>query len=175
MDGTNFAYTKLTLRNKGIEEVTQAIDSYPHLRLIDMGFNQLQDISYLEKLKFVVELNLENNHLGDVKFLMSSDSFPYLKKLNLQGNKITALTPINLRNLVHVNLNNNQIISLDDFEGHAKIEVLEIRKNRLISLKGLSNLGSLRELYLADNQLTSFQHLGDVPKLTKLNARKNKI
>ncbi len=36
-----------------------------------MGFNQLQDISYLEKLKFVVELNLENNHLSDVKFLMS--------------------------------------------------------------------------------------------------------
>ena len=79
-----------------------------------------------------------------------------MKKLNLQGNKITALAPINLRNLVHVNLNNNRIISLDDFEGHAKIEVLEVRKNRLMSLKGLGNMASLKELYLADNQLSSF-------------------
>lgn len=121
MDGTNFAYTKLTLRNKGLEEITQAIDSYPHLRVVDLGFNQLRDISYLEKLKFVVEMNLENNHLSDVKFLMSSDAFPYLKKINLQGNKITALTPVNLRNLVHLNLNNNRIISLDEFEGHERI------------------------------------------------------
>lgn len=46
---------------------------------------------------------------------MMGDSFPYLKKLNLQGNKITALNPINLPNLVHVNFNNNKIVSLDDF------------------------------------------------------------
>lgn len=121
MDGTNFAFTRLTLRNKGINEITQAIDCYPHLRVIDMGFNQLQDISYLEKLRFVVELNLENNHLSDVKFLMSSEAFPYLKKINLQGNKITALNTINLRNMMHLNLNNNRIISLDDFEGHGKV------------------------------------------------------
>ena len=54
MDATNFSYTRLTLRNKGIDEITQAIFSYPHLRVVDMGFNLLQDISYLEKLKFVV-------------------------------------------------------------------------------------------------------------------------
>ena len=175
MDGSSFAYTRLTLRNKSVQQVTEAIYSYPHLREIDLGFNQLQEINYLEKLKFVIQLNLENNLINDIKFLMMSDSFPYLKKLNLQGNKVTALLTINLPNLVHVNLNNNKIISIDDFQGHAKIQVLELRKNKLTSLKGLANLASLRELYLADNQLTGFQPLNNVPKLTKIHARKNKI
>lgn len=44
-----------------------------------------------------------------------SDSFPYLKKLNLQGNKITAVAFINLPNLIHINFNNNKINSLKDF------------------------------------------------------------
>lgn len=53
---------------------------------------------------------------------MQTDSaFPYLKKINLQGNKITSLNPINLPNLVHLNLNNNKINSLEDFEGHSKL------------------------------------------------------
>jgi Leucine-rich repeat (LRR) protein len=175
MDGSNFAYTKLALRNKGVEEITQAIYAYPHLRVLDFGFNQVREVTSLEKLKFVVDINLENNLLTDVRFLMTAEAFPYLKKVNLQGNKVTALTPFNLPNLVHVNLNNNKILSLDDFEGHPKIEVLELRKNRLTSLKGLANMASLRELYLADNQLTSFQHLSSVPKLVKIHARKNKI
>lgn len=124
MDGSNFAFTRLTPRNKGLQYITEAICSYPHLRHIDLGFNQLQDISYLEKLKFVVELNLENNLISEVKFLINSESFPYLKKLNLQGNKITALNPINLPSLHHLNLNNNKIAFLEDFEGHPIIEVL---------------------------------------------------
>ncbi len=104
-----------------------------------------------------------------------SDNFPYLKKLNLQGNKIVSLAAINLQNLLHINLNNNSISSLDDFEGHAKLEVLELRKNKLTNLKGLANLANLKQLYLADNQLTTFNGISNVPKLTKINARKNKI
>ncbi len=47
--------------------------------------------------------------------MQTSDSFPYLKKINLQGNKITSLNPINLTNLTHLNLSNNKINSLEDF------------------------------------------------------------
>lgn len=98
--------------------MTEAIESYPHLRMIDLGFNQLQDINFLDKLKYVVDLNLENNMIGDIKFLQASDNFPYLKNLNLQGNKINSLTMIHLRNLIYLNLNNNKITSLLEFAGH---------------------------------------------------------
>ncbi len=126
-------------------------------------------------MKFVVDLTLENNLINDIKFLQMSENFPYLKKLNLQGNKIGGLTAVGLRNLVQLNLNNNSIASLDDFEGHAKLEVIELRKNKLTSLKGLANLANLKQLYLADNQLTSLDGINNVPKLNKINARKNKI
>ncbi len=126
-------------------------------------------------MKFVVDLTLENNLINDIKFLQMSENFPYLKKLNLKGNKIGGLTAVSLRNLVELNLNNNSIVALDDFEGHAKLEVLELRKNKLTNLKGLANLANLKQLYLADNQLTSLNGISNVPMLTKINARKNKI
>ena len=61
MDGTAFAFAKLALPNKGIVSVTDIVTEYPHLRLIDLNTNQIADITYLQKLRFVTNLNISRN------------------------------------------------------------------------------------------------------------------
>jgi Leucine-rich repeat (LRR) protein len=61
MDGTAFAFTKLSLPNKGIVSVTDIITEYPHLRQLDLSTNQISDITHIQKLRFVTHLNLSRN------------------------------------------------------------------------------------------------------------------
>lgn len=120
---------------------------------------------HLQKLKYLVSLNLSRNIVSDGRFLSNSTIFPFLKTLNLSFNKLKTLPALQLHNIIHLNLTGNEIASLEDFEGHPKLEVLELRGNKITSLNGLKNAESLRELYLADNSITSLKSLSKLPKL----------
>ena len=112
MDGTAFAYTKLTLPNKGIVSVTEIIAEYPHLRQVDLCNNVISDISHIQKLRFVTHLNLSRNCITDGRFLSNPSLFPYVKNLNLSNNKIKALPSVQLVRIINLNLNHNEICSL---------------------------------------------------------------
>jgi Leucine-rich repeat (LRR) protein len=112
MDGSAYAYTKLTLPNKGITAVTEIIVDYPHLRQIDLSSNQISDLIHVQKLKFITHLNLSRNVLSDGKFLYNPALFANLKSLNLSSNKFKALPSIELPRLLSLSLNNNEIESL---------------------------------------------------------------
>lgn len=151
MNGKVYAFTTLKIRNAGIKEITDVIKDYEHLRQIDLSFNLLQEIPNVLHLKYVVKLELARNQLHNANFLSRESVFPYLKYINLQGNKITALPAVALRNLRRLNLNQNVIATLEDFDGHPVLEILELRANKLKSLKGLKNVPGLSELYVAEN------------------------
>ena len=59
------------------------------------------------------------------------------------GNKIEALPIIASRNLRKANFNFNQIKSLEEFDGHNKLEILELRGNKIVSLNGLKKIEKL--------------------------------
>jgi len=48
----------------------------------------LTNVDFIQKLKFVTNLNISRNLIPDIKFLSIADDFTYLRNLNLQGNKI---------------------------------------------------------------------------------------
>lgn len=118
MDGSSFAYTKLALSNKGIVVVSELIAEYPHLRQLDLSTNQVEDITHIQKLRFLTHLNLSRNCIRDGNFLSNHALFPYVKTINLSNNKIKALPAVQLIRLTHLNLNNNEITGLEDFDGN---------------------------------------------------------
>ena len=91
--------------------------------------------------------------------------FPYLKEINLSSNKLKMLPSIELSRLISINLNNNIITSLEDFNGHPTLETLELRGNKITSLKDLKKVPSLKQLYLADNSISSLAGIGTLPSL----------
>ena len=88
------------------------------MREVDLGFNLLSEIPSLLQLNFLVKLDLSRNLIVNAGFLSKQNSWPYLRDINLLGNKIERLPPILLKNLRKINLNFNNISTVEDFNGH---------------------------------------------------------
>jgi Leucine-rich repeat (LRR) protein len=94
MDGTAYAFTKLSLPNKGITLITELITEYPNLRQIDFSSNSITEISHLQKLKYPTNINLSRNLISDGRFLSNPSIFSFLKSMNLSNNKLKSLPAI---------------------------------------------------------------------------------
>ncbi len=82
------------------------------MRKIDLSLNLLKEIPNLLNLRFVISLDLSRNLLTNATFLSRESNFPYVKDINLLGNKVTQLPAIMLKSLRRLNLNFNVINSL---------------------------------------------------------------
>jgi hypothetical protein len=101
-------------------------------------------------------LNLSNNEISLVENLAPLTA---LERLNVSGNKITALRNISClgENLLELHAAKNQI-KVADLRGLNKLFLLDISHNKLASLAelhGLSELPSLAQLMLQGNPLAS--------------------
>jgi len=123
----------------------------------------------------LINLDLSKNNILKLDGFDDEFAFQYLQKVNLSSNKISELSQIKLKSLYHLNLNDNSIATANQFKGHDKLKILELRKNKLKSLEGIENMKELTELYIAENELTSLQGLQNTPKLQKIHCRKNPI
>ncbi len=97
--------------------------------------------------------------------------------LNLSTNKVNlsikikALNQLDLPFLKRLNLNENEISTCEDFNGHDSLEFIDLSKNKLKTLKGLCNMPKLTDLYLVENEIQSILELENLPSLLKLNLR----
>lgn len=51
---------------------------------------------------------------------------------------------ISSKNLRHLNLNFNEIKTLEEFDGHPTLKIIELRGNKLCELTGLSKIPKLQ-------------------------------
>ena len=63
---------------------------------------------------------------------------------------------------------------MENFGGHAKIKILELRRNKISSMQGLAGMAELAELYIAENKIKSLGGL-EAPNLKRLHLRKNAV
>ena len=66
----------------------------------------------------------------------------------MSKNKITELSVIRCPRLLNLNLNDNKIEKLENFDGHPKLTHLYLRRNRIGALQTISAMPSLKELVL---------------------------
>jgi Leucine-rich repeat (LRR) protein len=60
-DNLTYAYTKLTLAEKGLELLYEPILELKHLRYLDLSSNQLIDIGIVTNLRYLLSLNVSKN------------------------------------------------------------------------------------------------------------------
>ena len=76
----------------------------------------------------------------------------------------------------YVNLDRNELTSVEGIERLTGIKWLRLNENRLVTLPDLSALVNLRRIYLRDNQLKSVpETLKDLPALTDIELSGNPI
>ena len=74
-----------------------------------------------------------------------------------------------LPRLKTLNLSENKLKFLEEFEGHPCIEEMNLSKNRLRRLTGIHNCPKLKILNVSDNKIREFGNesgtMGDLPAL----------
>ena len=185
---SDFSIKKLNLREKNygniiLDYLTKI--TFEHLIKIDLGFNNISDLSQLQNINFskLEFLSLDNNKISDINVL-EKVKFVNLKNLYLIGNNISdinILEKVNFPNLETLKLSNNKIININVFQkvNFPKLEELDLSNNKIkvIYSLGNTNFKELKTLLLNDNEIESLNGFVQIKaeRLKELDLNKNKL
>ncbi|GAB5532349.1 MAG: leucine-rich repeat domain-containing protein [Roseivirga sp.] len=155
--------TGLNLMFKKLTEVPELIVDLKGLQTLDLRYNQISDISFLEKLTGLKELYLSRNQISDISFL---EKLTDLQTLYLSGNQISDYSFLEkLTGLESLDLSGNQISDISFLEKLTGLQSLDLRDNQISDIsplyrlinKGLDvHLGNRRKgISLGDNPITT--------------------
>ncbi|BDR53518.1 hypothetical protein KIM372_14250 [Bombiscardovia nodaiensis] len=145
------------------------------LQQIDLQGNQITDLSPLNPVHSLTDLNASDNLITNAGQLNN----PNLERLYLFTNKLSSVASItwnSLTKLQQLSLSNNQITDLSLVTGLPSLTQLEAQNN-LITNPGQLNNPNLLVLYLAGNKLSSIASItwNSLTKLQQLDLQYNQI
>ncbi|CAL6059753.1 Conserved_hypothetical protein [Hexamita inflata] len=162
------------------------ISNYINVTVLDLSCNCIADVSPLQPLKRLKNLNLYSNNIKDATPLQVLTG---LTVLNLSFNKIQDIHFIQfLTNLLKLDLNQNLILSIRPLKNLKKLVVLQVRNNyifdmKILKLKQQQLVGSGKQLQVFKMMESIFlidQNMQTILKRTKnivqnIQTLKNKV
>jgi len=142
---------RFNLDDKKLQTVVDILVSLGNLTQLNLGANQLTDISGLGQLTNLMQLYLLHNQLTDISGLGKLD------------------------NLAQLDLTYNQLTDISVLGQLSNLTLLYLGGNQLTDISVLGQLSNLTLLALGGNQLTDISVLGQLTNLTELDLRNNKI
>ena len=143
------------------------------LTISGQNIADIKTIENLDKLNYLVELNLKNNNIVEIEGL---EQLINLKYLYLNTNGITEIKGLEkLVNLEYLSLNNNSIIEIKGVEHLKNLKTLILYSNSIEEISGLNNLSQLDGLYLSNNNISEIKDLNKLNNLQKLDLGDNPI
>lgn len=150
-DGKKLAYLSLSLCNINVNDVV-LLNTYEHLRHLDLSKNLLSDLSPLSCLPHILTLDASNNLLTMV---LNFKPPLYLREANFSNNRITAINPLSQHRFLEVlNLSGNRIREISGVRDNVSLRRLTLDNNCIMQISNLGNL-PLRHLSLANNRLSA--------------------
>ncbi|KAJ3416665.1 Leucine-rich repeat-containing protein 23 [Chytridiales sp. JEL 0842] len=168
-NGLSHAYTRLELTGKNLGNI-DLLESYVHLRYLDLSDNSIRDIDPLASLEYLLSVNFQSNKIQTIP--ASLDRRKYLQQANFSKNMIKSINVQSWPMCAWLNLNENKLTELK-LQEFGELVHLEARSNKITNMHGI-NARKLERLYLGANNITSLD-LADKPALQTLNLRDNKV
>jgi Leucine-rich repeat (LRR) protein len=191
----------LDLSEKQLENLDEieGFDDIEYLEVIDLGHNQIEDLSCLSKLPKVNTLWLHDNNLTtlkgieklkEVKSLIITfnqiskveivNTINGLEELNLSANKIEKIQGLEklsgLKTLVLMENKIDKINKIGGLVALTDLEVLRLDSNLISTLKGIPELDNLKDFSVSENNtLTNIKTVELLKNLKRLNLSKCKI
>lgn len=129
------------------------------------------DVNYSAK-----SLTISGQNIEDIKTIENLDKLNYLVELNLQNNNIVEIEGLkHLINLKYLYLNNNGIMEIKGLEKLVNLEYLSISTNSIIEIKGVEQLINLKTLILYGNCIEEIYGLNKLSHLEGLYLSNNNI
>ncbi len=137
------------------------------------------DFSSISSLLNLRELDLSSNNIVNLELIITN--LTKLEKLNLESNDIGSLDSLsNLVNLTHLNLKNNEISNLNPLSNLKNLTHLNLKNNEISNLNPLSNLKNLKEINMEERNykfliydLSPISNLYNLKKIILTNRKLN--
>jgi small GTP-binding protein len=185
----------LNLVECGLEKIDFLIELKNIIQLNLRGNPRLADITVLEELEMLDELNLEGFSLSDAsplsrlknltKLAFTSDNLnctvfiSKLKKLtvlDLYCYELEDITDLKeLKKLTHLELSCTLLHDISILDKLREITHLELTENEIRNLNALKDLTKITKLHLGCNHLDDISVLGNLKNLTRLELWSNKL
>ena len=128
-----------------------------HLEVLDLGGNQINNITAVRNLTDLTSLSMWNNQITDITPI---GNLTHLEVLDLGGNQINNITAVrNLTHLIELFVNDNQITDITALKDLTNLKVLVLKHNQITDVNPLVGLVNLEKLYLAGNPIEDFSPL----------------
>lgn len=143
------------------------------LKELDLSYNRLANIDFLNGCPALEVLKLDGNVLKDVQTLAQLGN---LRQLDLSYNHLSNVTPLkDLSVLEELTLFHNKISDVSPLGSLSALKCLDLRTNMLADITPLKDLVELEMLELSDNNLTQCAVLAGMTKLHTLDLAENKL
>ncbi|OQX56639.1 MAG: hypothetical protein B5M53_00425 [Candidatus Cloacimonas sp. 4484_209] len=165
----------LTILDLGMNNISNVspLANLTNLTTLSLRVNNISDISPLSDLTNLIWLALECNNISDISPLSNLID---LRELDLQRNNVSDISPLsNLTNLKKLFLGENNIFDFSPLSNLTTLEVLWLNKTNISDISTLTNLIDLTELYLRENNISDISPLANLTKLRKLWISENSI
>ena len=160
----------------GVGKNIQSLEGMQHcasVMLIDLGDNQITDLTPLAGLKKLQSVTLSKNKIKDVQPLAELTA---IQLLDIADNEVESLDAVKkMSNLRSLWLPNNKVKSLQPLAELPKIWSLDVAGNGLTDIAPVGNLKWLTNLDLDRNSVESIEPLKGLTELDILLVRENKI
>jgi hypothetical protein len=189
--------TKLKLGDNQITSLT-GVQFPPGLTDLSLGNNQITSLTGVQFPHVLTHLNLNSNPIASLAggqfppglvglYLVKTNvsfegaQFPHeLKRLYLSENQITSSSLQRLQlqlppGLTELNLDRNQITTLEGIRFPIGLTQLDLHENQITSLEGAQFPPGLRSLILDRNQITTLKGSQLPSGLTSLSLRRNQF
>ena len=170
VNGTGFAFSKLSIPDEGLEDIA-LLRGYVHVRYLVARDNSVSDISPLVKMSSLVSADIAGNAIHKLV------AFPnrFLQVLDVSRNQLVGLAGFAAPMLTYLKLDSNKITSLAGISNCKLLQRLDVNDNLLESTADIEDLPALQMLQLGDNAVTTVVGLGTLPALEVLNLCGNNI
>jgi len=123
MADLKYTLEELWLRDNKIVILDSTINHLPSLKRLNLGQNKITDVDTNIVLKYLESISLDNNYISDFpKMTINSRK---LRELNLNSNNIQSINiSNNLINLEKLNIGNNPVKNLNIEAANYKLELL---------------------------------------------------
>jgi internalin A len=164
---------KVLLKEAGTDDPEAAQQILSSMTTLDLGSNEITDISFLGSLTHLTTLYLEYNEITDISSL---GSLTHLTTLYLDDNQITDISALrSLTNLTTLYLKRNKISDISSLGSLTNLITLYLQRNKISDISFLGSLTNLTTLELKENKISDISSLGSLTNLTTLDLTLNKI
>ncbi|MNU78313.1 Leucine Rich repeats (2 copies) [compost metagenome] len=154
---------ELHLSNSSITVIDSSFNRFTLLKVLDLSYNPVTEISETASIPSLKELNVSNGSYNPWKIGAIGKAFPKLEQLDLSNNQLSFIWSglQSLGNLVHLNVSDNQLIDIPvEVMYLSNLKELNISKNEIkLQANELGALWSLEKLDISGNSGLSTDNL----------------